>query len=332
MPVMDAVRFYGPKDLRIEKVDIPGVGPDEVLVKVAYAGICGSDLHIYKKGMFITDLPQTLGHEFSGVVEKVGSQVKDFAPGDRVVADPRVFCGHCALCLAGRNGLCNQLGFIGEVQPGSFATYLQLKAAKLLSVPGEIDLQEAALAEPLAVGLQIAKISGFATGKTIGVIGAGTIGVLTALIAQKIYRAEEIFLIDLSADRLKLALKNGVTKTGEDYSLCGQVDIVVEAAGSGAAFVDALDWVRPAGKIVLAGIYEDDFQFNPNLIVSKEINLTGIHGCHYQDIADALYLLQSNQLDLSRMHSVISMKEAGEAFEQLTNEKKVLKVLLSPDR
>ena len=123
---MKTARYYGIEDIRCEELPIPNCGEKDVLIKVAYAGICGSDLHIYKKGMFIQNIPETMGHEFSGTVVKTGSKVHSLQAGDRVTANPMVTCGNCIACRTGRRGSCETLGFIGEVRPGCFAEYIAL--------------------------------------------------------------------------------------------------------------------------------------------------------------------------------------------------------------
>ena len=148
---MKAARYYGIQDVRYEEVEKPVCGPDEALIKVAYAGICGSDLHIYNKGMFIQNIPETMGHEFAGVIEAVGDQVKGFAPGDAVIANPMVPCMACESCRNGSYNTCEALGFIGEVRPGCFGEYIAIAQDTLIPVPAQADLKQVALAEPLPV-------------------------------------------------------------------------------------------------------------------------------------------------------------------------------------
>ena len=148
---MKTARYYGIEDIRCEELPIPNCGEKDVLIKVAYAGICGSDLHIYKKGMIIQNIPETMGHEFSGTVIKTGSKVHSLQAGDRVTANPMVTCGNCIACRTGHRGSCETLGFIGEVRPGCFAEYIALPQEDVIKAPPDIDLKKLALAEPLAV-------------------------------------------------------------------------------------------------------------------------------------------------------------------------------------
>ena len=144
---MKTARYYGIEDIRYEELPVPNCGEKDVLIKVAYAGICGSDLHIYKKGMFIQNIPETMGHEFSGTVIKTGSKVHSLQAGDRVTANPMVTCGNCIACRTGHRGSCETLGFIGEVRPGCFAEYIALPQEDVIKAPPDIDLKKLALAE-----------------------------------------------------------------------------------------------------------------------------------------------------------------------------------------
>ena len=152
---MKAARYYGIQDVRFETVEKPACGPTDALIQVSYAGICGSDLHIYNKGMFIQNIPETMGHEFVGVIRQVGDQVKGFAPGDVVIANPMVPCMHCPSCQAGSYNTCEGLGFIGEVRQGCFAEYIAMDQETLIKVPPQADQEKIALSEPLAVALNI---------------------------------------------------------------------------------------------------------------------------------------------------------------------------------
>lgn len=134
--MMKTVRYYGIEDVRYEELAVPEVGADDVLIKVLYAGICGSDLHIYRKGMFVQRIPETMGHEFVGVIEALGENVNGFKPGQLVTANPMVPCMECDSCRAGNYNTCDSLGFIGEVRPGCFAGYISMPEKDVIPIPG----------------------------------------------------------------------------------------------------------------------------------------------------------------------------------------------------
>lgn len=331
--MMKAVRFFSAGDVRLEEINEPDIKEDEVLIKIAYAGICGSDLHIVRKGMFIDNPPQIMGHEFSGSVIKTGNEVIGLKVGDKVTGDPRVFCSNCEWCDAGKGNLCSELGFIGEVQPGSFAEYMAIKACKVIPLPNVVDLLYGSMAEPVAVGLALAEKAAFAKDKSVGIIGAGPIGLIIALIAKEIYKVQEVFVVDIAEARLALARKIGLDAAFSAKPSPCQVDIVVEAAGSGIALNEGLNWVKTEGCVAIAGIYEDSIEFNPNPIVAKEIKITGLHGYQKYHIEHALQLMAEGKLKkLTELATVMPLDKALEAFDLLlAKEKKLAKILLSPN-
>jgi 2-desacetyl-2-hydroxyethyl bacteriochlorophyllide A dehydrogenase len=327
-----AVRYYGIRQVRVENIPKPECGPGQALVKVAYAGICGSDLHIFRKGMFVTSIPETMGHEFSGVVEQVGEGVTKVSPGDHVVGDPRVSCGNCQWCREGSYNLCPGLGFIGEVAPGCFAEYLVLDAKKLLKIPTTIELRRAALVEPLAVALHIAGRGRFSEVEHLGVVGAGPIGLLT-VIAAKIMSVKRVTVIDISPDRLDLAGRLGAAALNSfPAGLEDAPDVVVEAVGLEATLAGALGWLKPQGRLVMAGLYEEKVILDPNDIVVKELDLAGVDAYETGDLQKAIELLAEGlpDVDLVITH-VLPFESAASAFTLLTStDHKACKILLAP--
>lgn len=328
---MLAVRYHGVEDIRLENLPRPEPEENQALVRIAYAGICGSDLHIYNKGMFMKDPPRIMGHEFSGTIEKVGSGVKNLVPGQKVTGDPRVFCGHCGWCLAGKENLCPDLGFIGEVAPGSFAEFMALDADHLLAVPEEVDLLRAAMAEPLAVALCIAERGCFAEAGSVGITGAGPIGLLTALLAGQVYKVPRVALVDISEKRLEPARRLGLTELHTAIPPSLNVETAVEASGAGAALEKVMEWTAAEGKVVIAGIFEERVTFDPNAIVAKELRVSGIHGYRKEDIGKALTMLANKAIDPAPIATVLPLAEAAQGFEMLLGEERqAVKILLTP--
>lgn len=331
---MLAVRYHGFQNVKTEDIPRPKCGPGEVLIKVAYAGICGSDLHVYRKGMFVTSTPVTMGHEFSGVIEDVGENVQNVKPGDHVVGDPRVSCGVCSFCQEGKINLCPGLGFIGEVSPGCFAEYIVMDPSKLLTLPPTVDLKQAAMVEPLAVALHIAHRGEFSKEESLGVVGAGPIGLLTVMVAKQIFNVPSVTVLDLSEQRLEWAGKLGADHTlklfGDDSSL---VDVAVDAVGIEATLNGAVQWVKPGGRLVMAGIYEKSIQIDPNEIVSKELNVTGINTYNRSDLEESIELMAAGRIDVTPLIShVLPVDEAPKGFEMLTSpEVQAVKILIKPD-
>jgi 2-desacetyl-2-hydroxyethyl bacteriochlorophyllide A dehydrogenase len=289
-------------------------------VKVAYAGICGSDLHIYRKGMFVKYAQEIMGHEFAGAIEEVGLGVTGFKQGDKVAGDPRVGCGGCTWCLQGDYNLCPDLGFIGEVSPGCFAEYILMDPRKLLQLPPEIDLRRAALVEPLAVAMHIIGQGSFTKETSLAIIGAGPIGLLTVL-AAKAARIGRIAVLDISQSRLDMAKKLGADKvfTAFPDDPAEAVDAAVDAVGKEQTLNGALNWLKPGGRLVMAGIYEERAQIDPNFIVTKELSLVGVDAYGTADLKRSVAFLANCSSEIEQVIShVLPFSSAAQGFELLT--------------
>jgi L-iditol 2-dehydrogenase len=210
---MRALKITGKNQIGIYEVDMPEVGPNDVLTKVKYCGICGTDVAIYsgetnlvKSGLI--KYPVRPGHEWSGIVEAVGREVKDIKPGDRVVGDTAVSCGFCKACLSGNYMLCGNLRCVGTINSwdGGFADYTLFPARHVYKIPDNIGLDEAAMIEPAALGMNALQKSGFKPGQTVLVIGTGAIGLLSATLANAC-GASKVILAGLDRKSLKCLLE-----------------------------------------------------------------------------------------------------------------------------
>lgn len=329
---MLALRFYGVGDVRVENIPDLTYSPKEALVKVKYAGICGSDLHIFRRGMFVKSTPITMGHEFSGVVEAVGNEVSKLLPGDHVIGDPRVSCNNCKWCHTGSYNLCPELGFIGEVSPGCFAEYIVMDSKKLFKIPSSINLEEAALVEPLAVALHIVQNFNLSHSDAIGIVGAGPIGLLALLVVQRFY-SKNVTMIDVSSMRLEKAKILGARKIMQKFPINSseKVDVVIETAGREETLNNSFGWLNPQGKLMMCGLYENSIQMDPNNIIYKELKLNGMNAYDTKDIRKAIELLSDKCIKIgSIITDILPLSEAVKGFELLTaSEKKSIKVLLT---
>ena len=211
--MMRAARLYDVGDLRVEDVAEPATPRGgSVLIRVAAAGICGSDLHNFRTGQWMSRKPSTPGHELAGEVVAIGEDVTAFAPGDRVVADSRFWCGECVQCKSGRPHLCEHLGYVGEVCDGGFAEALVLPARLLYRLDSAVDSAVAAMAEPLAVALHAVNRLQPEEGKPALVVGCGPIGGLAALVLTRLSGANPV----LVADRNEARLAKVAAVTGSD--------------------------------------------------------------------------------------------------------------------
>ena len=377
---MKALRWYGIHDVRTEEIDKPVPPEGEVLVRVLYAGICGSDLHIYNKGMFIQNVPETMGHEFCGVVEEADSE-SGFSAGDLVIANPMVPCGVCDSCRRGSYNTCEALGFIGEVRQGCFAKYISLPPDRLIPVPGraetggngadtdsspaascgtdsasavsscgndnasasscgtdsasaassrrdDMDLRQLALAEPLAVAVNVCERGALSPEDSLAVIGAGPIGLLTAALARNVYGVKDITVVNRSETRRKIAEQFGV-KALPAIPDGQRFDKIVEAAGSPVTFNIALQSVRAGGLVLPVSVFEEDCVIDANLIVGAQLSIIGCNCYGRKELETAVNLIASRRVDLSPVITdVVSLDDGKAAFEKLSSrEKRAAKIL-----
>lgn len=331
---MKAISYYGIQNIRCEDKPVPQCGAGQVLIRIAYAGICGSDLHIYNKGMFIQNIPEIMGHEFSGTVAGTGAGVTSVKVGDKVTANPMVTCGECVACRTGFPGSCSQLGFIGEVRPGAYAQYIVLPEKDVVAAPNHADLKQLALAEPLAVALNICEKAALKETDRILVIGPGPIGLLTILAARAVYGVKDLTVMGRSKARLELASQLGAKViTGDNNAnpddIDGFYDVVIEAAGNASAFNTAVSRALPGGRVYVVSIFEDDFIFDINEIVAKQISVTGCNVYSSEHIRQAAELIADGKVDVSPLISAVYKPEkCDDAFRALcSRDKKVAKIL-----
>lgn len=281
---MKAARLYAAGDIRVEDIDIPGpLAPGWVRVAVTAAGICGSDIHNFRTGQWITRSPSVAGHEFAGVVTEVGAGVHAFASGDTVVADSRFWCGECPACQSGRHNICDHLGFVGEICDGGFAEQAALPERLLVRYDPALDPAIAAMAEPLAVALHAVRRQAVPAGEPVLVIGCGPIGGLAALLLSRLHDGP-VLVCDRNADRARLVAgvtgALGVTLDTESLGdvLSGQVlRHALDATGHIDVLMRAIALLGGGGSLTLVGITHGRIELDPNTLVEREIALIGCH-------------------------------------------------------
>ncbi len=331
--MMKSVRYHGIGDVRFETVEKPVPAADEALIRVAYAGICGSDLHIYNKGMFIENIPEVMGHEFAGIIEETGSEVKGFRPGDAVVGNPMVTCGDCAGCSAGLPNTCSNLAFIGEVCQGCFAEYITMKEDKLIRLKQDADLRQAALTEPLAVALNICEMAELTQQDEIAVIGAGPIGLLTVLAAKELYKVKSVTVIGRSKFRMKLAEKLGADRTASAFENGERYGKIIEAAGKEATLNQAVAHTAPCGAVYIVSIFEESFEFDINAAVAGQLRLIGCNAYEKRHLQEAADIISEGRLDVSPVITdAVPLEACGDAFQRLNEKEKTqAKILFKTD-
>ena len=297
---MRAVRLWGVRDLRVEDIPLPAApAAGEVTLRVTAAGICGSDLHNFATGAWISRSPSVAGHEFTGVVTALGPEVSHVAAGDSVAVDSRVVCGICQNCREGLGQICEKLGFLGEVIDGGFAEYVTLPARNVLRAPSDIPVRHLAMAEPLAVALHAVARLNAPKGAPVLVTGAGAIGALSALVLGN--RGHKVLIADRNQTR---AMRAASAADGEVVSLDAlpvpAPRYALDATGSPEVISQLVQSLRGGGAIALVGIGSRDLTFNPTLLVEREIALIGCHAFG-DELAEAVALLPALEARLDQV-------------------------------
>lgn len=332
--------------LEVKDLPAPVPDPDEILIEVSACGICGSDVHGYDGSTGRRIPPIIMGHEAAGTVVAVGSEVRNFKPGDRVTFDSTVYCGTCAYCVKGEVNLCNQRQVIGVSckefrRPGAFAEYLAVPARIAYRLPDSFSFPHAAMLEAVSVALHGVAVSEMKGLETVLVIGAGMIGLLL-LQAARVAGASRIFVCDVDATRLALAEKLGADRTilasgdrlvEEILQETGGngVDVVLEAVGREETIVAAIDCVRKGGTVTLVGNISPQIMLPLQKVVSRQIRLQGscASAGEYQQAID---LIASGEIKVDSLITAVAPLSDGPSwFERLhAREPNLMKVVLDP--
>ena len=281
----------GLNKMEIREIEVPVPKEKEVLVKLEYVGICGSDVHYLehgKIGNFVVNGDFILGHECAGTVVEVGSKVESLKVGDRVALEPGITCGQCEFCKAGKYNLCPDVEFLATPPyHGSLMNYIAFPENMAFKLPDNVSTKEGALVEPLAVGLHAAAQGGVRLGDKIVILGAGCIGLVT-LLACKAYGATDVTVVDVIEKRLEVAKKLGATHVinarnenavEKIAGLTGGkgVDKVIETAGSEFTIKQTPYLVKRGGTIVLVGLAPKDIiEFDFMQIMTKEAEIKSV--------------------------------------------------------
>lgn len=348
MSTMKAARWYQAKDIRVEEVAIPEVGPKQIKLAVKYTGICGSDLHEYLAGpIFIpadqphplsgVQAPLTMGHEFCGEVVEIGDAVTHLKVGDRVAIEP-IIAEHG---LVGDYNLDPNLNFVGLAADGGFAEYCVCDAEIAHIIPDSLSYEQAALTEPAAVALYAVRQSALRAGDTAAVFGCGPIGLLV-IEALRAAGASKVYAIELSPERQAKAEELGAIvvrpEEGEDTVSAiqrltnGGVDVAYEVTGVPVVLKQALESVHKAGECMVVSIWEQEASIHPNELAIGEKTMKGIIA--YRHIFPQVLELMENGYFSAEKLVTKKIKLADiveEGFEELTKDKSQVKILVSPN-
>ena len=337
MAKMNRIVLTEPEKAILEEVEKPVPGPNEILMKIAYSGICGSDLHASIGKHPFVPLPATPGHEFSGWVEEIGKNVTGFKIGDRVTSEPNLVCGECYNCKQGRYNICEKLRVMGCQGDGAMADYFLLSANKTVHLPDNLSLKDAALVEPVAVGTHAVHRAGDLYGKNVVIVGSGMIGlgVLANVIGAG---AGKVWVTDFADDRLEIAKAIGADKVvnaKEDVIsiIRGEagyegIDVVFECVGIGAALRTSMSLIRKGGKVVVMGVYGDDATIRAADLQDQEMELIGTLMYTMRDVKEAITLLAKGIIPTDKIFGdIFTLDKADEAFKYARAHKDVIKVI-----
>ncbi|WP_427168296.1 zinc-dependent alcohol dehydrogenase family protein [Streptomyces sp. C1-1] len=275
---MKAAVIEAPGQVTVTTVPDPTPGPREVVVDVAACGLCGTDLHILQ-GEFAPTLPVVPGHEFAGEVVGLGSEVTELALGDRVAVDPSLYCNECRYCRVGRNNLCDRWQAIGVTVAGGAAEYAVAPVANCVRLPDHVDVQDAALIEPLSCAVRGYDVLNSRLGAHVLIYGSGTMGLMMLELAKRT-GAASVDVVDINAERLATAEKLGCSQAAANADELGHPqgwDVVIDATGNAAAIQDGLERVAKAGTFLQFGVsdYATTATISPYRIYNQEITITG---------------------------------------------------------
>jgi len=287
--IMKASYFLGDKKFEVRDLPLPEIGEQDVLVRVAACGVCGTDVHIYHGSKGSTDVkpPVVLGHELAGEVEKIGSQVTTVKPGDHVTIDPNIYCGKCHFCQIGKKQMCQNLYAIGVNRDGGFAQYCVAPETQCYQLDKEVPLKYGAMTEPLACCVHGIDRAGIRQGDTVCVIGGGAIGLLMIQLA-KLSGASKVILSEPVAMRREIGKKVGawacVDPIHEDIKerlkeLLGTegVDVVIECVGTSVAAEQAFLAADRGATILLFSVPKPESIYSLHLeeVFQKELTILG---------------------------------------------------------
>jgi threonine 3-dehydrogenase len=274
----------------MQDVPTPEIGPNDVLIKVRKASICGTDIHIWNWDPWsqkTIKVPMVIGHEFMGEIARLGDEVTGFQVGERVSGEGHITCGHCRNCRAGKRHLCRNTVGLGVNRPGCFAEYVALPAFNVFRVPKEIPDEIASFFDPLGNAVHTA-LSFDVVGEDVLITGAGPIGVMAAAIARHI-GARHVVVTDVNPYRLDLARKLGATRAVDVRSetltdvmhalgMTEGFDVGMEMSGNGQALRDMLGAMNHGGRVAILGIPPNEVSIDWNQVIFKGLILKGVYG------------------------------------------------------
>jgi len=335
---MKAAYYHGDRTIRVGMCAVRPPGPDEVRISVTYCGICGTDLHIYQGHLDRrVAMPHVMGHELSGEIAEIGSNVKGWQTGDRVVVRPLDPCGHCAACQAGHSHICYNLRFLGIDTSGAFQGSWTVPAHTVHRLPDSVPLDEAALVEPLAVACHDVGMGEVKLKDEVVVIGGGPIGLLNALVAQQV--GGRVVVSEVNPFRVSLARELGLEvinplETDLEAFVAQRTggvgaDVVFEVSGSAAGAAMMTKLARTRARIVIVANFLPAPTVDLYRVFWRELRICGARVYQAQDFEKAIELMANKALPVHRLISARRpLEDLPWAFSQMESGGDVMKILI----
>jgi len=328
---MKACLYRGPQNVSVEEIPIPSIGDNDVLVKIRMAGICGSDLEVYR-GKRNVKIPIVMGHEAVGIVAAVGKNVKNVSVGDRVVIEPNVYCGTCYYCRKGRTDICENKIVYGITRDGVFAEYVDVPSKFVWKLPDDVDNEVAVLIEPLSCVLRALRHLNLLPSDNVLVIGGGPLGAFAGLLLQSMN--VNVVLTEIADQRIEILKSLGITKVVNtltensdkiitEYFEGSRADYVIDTVGTKDSFAQTFKWVRPGGKVIVLGLLSHKAEVEIFPLVRGTLNIEG-SVIYLGDYADAIKLVKRKSY-ADMLRKIITHKykitECSKAFETASSAK-----------
>lgn len=320
--------FY-PKWDRLEVCEQPSpkIAGDEVLLRVAACGICGSELEAFKNRNPRRTPPLIMGHEFCGTIVEVGSMTQSFRTGQKVISHSVVNCGACRPCRRGNTHLCENRQIFGMHRPGAFAEFINVPAQCLIPWPEDLPAAAACLAEPLANGVHVANLIKTLRPQMVCILGAGPIGLMCQQ-ATQILLGSTTIVSDLIPERLEIAQRLGAHTTVNaqqenaievvrEITSNEGVDVVIDAVGAVATKQQALEMVRPGGAVVWIGLHENTIAFDSYKVTLPEVAIYGSYAATMRELQEAVSLMASRRVEAASWIQPFPLADGTAAFHKM---------------
>ena len=330
---MKSIVYQSAQEVTVEDKPLPEVGAGEVLIKVAYVGVCGSDMNIYHGIHPRAKAPLIMGHEFSGTIVKGDT---DLAPGTPVTVYPLLSCGKCDPCKNGYGHVCNTLKLIGIDCDGGMAEYVKVPVDKVMAIPQTLSLKLGAFIEPLAVGVHAVRRSGYKPGDRVVVFGAGPIGLCVAA-CLKYFGASQVMVIEANEYRLGVAAKLGFTTIDagkenvaarvKELTKGSNADFAFDCAAHPSVQANLMEVLRVQGTAVVVGSYKKPPEVDLLKVEFKELTMIGIRVYERRDFEIAISILESGFIDFNLLLTDHTPDSAPQVFQDLLKGTNAIKTL-----